>query len=72
MQAAARLQLKKLLTEDEAFAADLERLLKAAEGAGVKPVVSATDRGVAAGRDISGTVQTGDIKGPVTIGGSNN
>ena len=67
-QAAMRIQLKKAVGADENFAQEIKRLteqLKRIEG---KSSVSAMDRGVAAGRDISGTVLTGDIKGSVTIG----
>jgi hypothetical protein len=71
-QVVVRYQLKKLLAEDTAFARDLEALLKRAEESGITPGVEASRRGVAAGRDVSGTVVTGDIGGSVTIGSSSN
>lgn len=73
-QAAARIQLKKLLARDEGLASELERLLRADEAvlpgpqAGVQ--ITAGDRSIVAGRkvNITGTVITGDIGGNVTIG----
>ena len=73
-QAAARIQLKKLLARDEGLASELERLLRADEAvlpqpqAGVQ--ITAGDRSIVAGRkvNIAGTVITGDIGGNVTIG----
>lgn len=59
--AALRLQLKKLLAADDALAHDLAALWRKAEQAGaVTTTVTAGERGVAAGRDVSGTVITGD------------
>jgi len=55
---AFELQLEKLLAADGALRADLERLWGEAAAANV--VVASGDRSVAAGRDISGTVVTGD------------
>jgi hypothetical protein len=66
-QAAMRVQLKKLLTEDSAFAAEVEKLLQAAEATGANPSISAKDRSIAAGRDVSGTIISGDVKGSITI-----
>ncbi len=66
-QAAARLQLKKLLTEDPVFAAQLEKMVQEAEKRGAAHSVSAGPRGVAAGRDIRGNVITGDVEGSVKI-----
>ena len=70
-QAALRLQLKKLLTEDKAFAEEIEKLVQAAEATGAKPTVSANNRSVAAGRDVKGTIVTGDVKGSISIGSTN-
>lgn len=67
-QAAMRIQLKKAVGADENFAQEIKRLTEQLKGIEGKSSVSAMDRGVAAGRDISGTVLTGDIKGSVTIG----
>ena len=67
-QGALRLQIKKLLTEDPSFAAELEKMLQAGEASGAGPVVNVTadNRSVGAGRDVSGTIITGDVKGPIT------
>jgi hypothetical protein len=67
-QAAMRLQLKKAFGADENFAQEVKRLSEQLSGISENPAVSSSDRGVAAGRDISGTILTGDIKGSVTIG----
>jgi hypothetical protein len=68
-QAALRLQIKKLLTEDKAFAAQLETMLNAAQAGGAQSTVNvtATERSVAAGRDVSGTILTGDVKGSIKV-----
>lgn len=68
-QAALRLQIKKLLTEDKAFAAQLETMLNAAQAGGAQSTVNVTanERSVAAGRDVSGTILTGDVKGSIRI-----
>ena len=68
-QAALRLQIKKLLTEDKAFAAQLETMLNAAQAGGAQSTVNVTanDRSVAAGRDVSGTILTGDVKGSIQV-----
>ncbi len=68
-QAALRAQLKKALAEDEQFTARLEALVRQAEGTSTRVSVTAANRGVAAGRDISGTVITGDT-GTKSAGGS--
>lgn len=71
-QAAARIQLKKLLLRDEGLVSELERLLRTDEAilpqGGVQ--ITTGDRSIAAGRkvNITGTVITGDIGGNVTIG----
>ena len=73
-QAAARLQLKKLLTKELTTTREVKRLLDAEkpdgprQGAGIV----AGDRSIVGGKGakISGTVITGDIGGNVTIGGS--
>jgi len=68
-QAALRLQIKKMLVEDEAFVQQLSEKLEKAQASGEVKRVSASRRGVAAGGNVSGTVFTGDIKGPVSLGG---
>ncbi len=58
--AALRLQLRKLLSEDQALAAEIARLWDEAEAAGVT-VTASGDRAVAIGGDVSGsTIITGD------------
>lgn len=69
-QAALRLQIKKMLVEDEAFVQELSEKLEKAQASGAIKRVSASSRGVAAGGNVSGTVFTGDIKGPVSLGGN--
>jgi hypothetical protein len=69
-QAVVRVQLKKTLTEDDDFAQEIKKLVEQVKEIGGESAVRANDRGVAAGRDISGTVLTGDIEGSVSIGGS--
>ncbi|MDY6874948.1 MAG: hypothetical protein SWK90_01910 [Chloroflexota bacterium] len=74
-QAAARVQLKKILTEDASFAEQLGQLLEAAQSAGDSTVVTVTGSGAAAvgdkataigehgayvGRDAHGPIRTGD------------
>lgn len=61
------LQLKKLLTEDKEFAAQIEKMVQEAEAERATPSNTASEGGVAAGRDISGVVNTGDVGGSVTI-----
>lgn len=57
-QAALRLQLRKLLTEEPALATELEQLFEQARRSGA---VTAAQRGVAIGGDASGnTIVTGD------------
>ena len=70
-QASVRAQLKKIMAEDETFAMQLQKLIQEETEPG-KPGVSATNRGVAAGGNISGPVVTGDVGGSVSIGGSSN
>ena len=73
-QAAARLQLKKLLAKAPSTAQEVQRLLDAEkpdgprQGAGIV----AGDRSIVGGKGVkvSGTVITGDIGGNVIIGGS--
>jgi hypothetical protein len=56
---ALRIQLRKLLEEDEALAADLTKIWDEAKAANV--VTASGERSVAVGRDVSGsTIITGD------------
>jgi hypothetical protein len=60
IQAALRLQLRKLLAEDAMLASEIERLWKEAQQKGTT-VVAAGERSVAIGRDVtSSTIITGD------------
>jgi len=60
--AALRLQLKKLLAEDDSLAQELARLLPQSGPAG-QTVIASGERSVAIGRDASGNVIiTGDVK----------
>jgi hypothetical protein len=60
IQAALRLQLRKLLTEDAGLAGEIERLWREAQHAGVT-VIAFGERSVAIGRDVTGsTIMTGD------------
>jgi len=68
-QAALRVQLKKSMVEDEELAGQVNQLVEAAGGTEGR-TVSASNRGVAAGGDISGPVFTGDVRGDIDIGGS--
>jgi hypothetical protein len=62
LQAALRVQLKKLLTEDQSLAEELSRWLDQGKAAGIT-VTAAGDRSVAIGRDVKGsTIVTGDQK----------
>ena len=70
-QAAMRIQLKKAFDKDENFAQEIKGLVEQLRGIDGESSVSARTGGVAAGRDISGTILTGDITGPVTIGKEN-
>jgi hypothetical protein len=54
-----RVQLKKLLTEDETLAAEVARIYDEAKEQGVT-VIAAGDRSVAIGGDASGTIIAGD------------
>jgi hypothetical protein len=59
-QAALRLQLRKILAEDEALAAEVARLWEEAKAAGVT-VIASGERSVAIGGDVSGsTIVVGD------------
>ncbi|MEV4800417.1 hypothetical protein AB0K18_10415 [Nonomuraea sp. NPDC049421] len=64
LQAALRVRIRKALAADPALADDVRRLMEEAEAAtaatGSGVMVTATGRGVAAGRDITGSVVTGD------------
>jgi hypothetical protein len=57
--AVLRVQLKKLLTEDESLAAEVARIYEEAKRQGVT-VIASGDRSVAIGGDASGTIITGD------------
>jgi hypothetical protein len=60
IQAALRLQLRKLLAEDAVLAGEIERLWQEAQRAGAT-VIAAGERSVAIGRDVtSSTIITGD------------
>ena len=60
IQAALRLQLRKLLAEDAVLAREIERLWQEAQQAGAT-VIAAGERSVAIGRDVtSSTIITGD------------
>ncbi|MEU7739082.1 hypothetical protein [Nonomuraea sp. NPDC049158] len=63
-QAALRVYLAELLQEDAQLADDVRRMLEQADSATGNTAsgntVTASDRGVAAGRDITGSVITGD------------
>ena len=60
--AALRLQLRKLLAEDEQLAADVARLWEQAQAANVTSVTvtASGERAIAVGRDATGTFVTGD------------
>ncbi len=58
-QAALRLQLKKLLTENEELAHEIERQLAAAQAAGVT-IIASGERSVAAQNITGSTIITGD------------
>ena len=59
LQAALRVQLKKLLTEDQSLAEEVSRWLEKGKAEGIN-VSAAGDRSVAIGRDFQGTIITGD------------
>src|SRR5215207_1151237 len=59
LQAVLRVQLKKLLTEDQSLAEDVSRWLEQGKAAGIS-VSAIGDRSVAIGRDFQGTINTGD------------
>lgn len=59
-QAALRVQIKKLLTEDEALAGEVDQWLEKAKAAGIT-VTASGDRSVAIGGDVGGSnIITGD------------
>jgi hypothetical protein len=63
--AALRLQLRKLLEEDQQLAGDLTRIWEEAQAANVVQVTASGDRSVAVGGDVSGsTIITGDQASP--------
>ncbi len=71
-QAALRLQLKKALESDAAFLNELNELLQRAQESAQKPaagVIASGDRSVATGRDVKGTIVTGDVQGNIEIKG---
>src|SRR5829696_2261653 len=59
LQVVLRLQLKKLLTEDQSLAEDVSRWLEQGIAAGIN-VSAMGERSVAIGRDFKGTIITGD------------
>ena len=59
LQAVLRVQLKKLLTEDQSLAEDVSRWLEQGKAAGIN-VSAIGERSVAIGRDFTGTIITGD------------
>ena len=59
LQATLRVQLKKLLTEDQSLAEDVSRWLEQGKAAGIN-VSAIGERSVAIGRDFQGTIITGD------------
>ncbi len=69
VQAAFRLQLRKALESDPAFADELRQLLQVAgsESRTDSTVTASGERSVAAGRDVNAPIITGDVKGDVKI-----
>ena len=59
LQTALRVQLKKLLTEDQSLAEEVSRLLEQGKAAGLT-VTASGDRSVAIGGNFQGTINTGD------------
>lgn len=59
LQAVLRVQLKKLLTEDQSLAEEVSRWLEQGKAAGIT-VTASGERSVAIGRDFQGTIITGD------------
>lgn len=59
LQAALRVQLKKLLTEDQSLAEEVSRWLEQGKAAGIT-VTAAGERSVAIGGDVKGAIITGD------------
>ena len=59
LQAALRVQINKLLTEDQSLAQEVSRWLEQGKAAGIT-VIASGERSVAIGRDFQGTIITGD------------
>jgi len=59
LQAALRVQINKLLTEDQSLAQEVSRWLEQGKAAGIT-VTASGERSVAIGRDFQGTIITGD------------
>jgi hypothetical protein len=59
LQAALRVQLKKVLTEDQSLAEEVSRWLEQGKAVGIT-VTASGERSVAIGRDFEGTITTGD------------
>src|SRR5437868_2765828 len=59
LQATLRVQLKKLLSEDQSLAEEVSRWLEQGKAAGIN-VSAIGQRSVAIGRDFTGTIITGD------------
>jgi len=59
LQAALRVQLKKLLTEDQSLAEEVSRWLDQGKAAGIT-VTAAGEHSVAIGGDVKGAIITGD------------
>jgi hypothetical protein len=59
LQAVLRVQLRKLLTEDQSLAEEVSRWLEQGKAAGIN-VSAIGERSVAIGRDFQGTIITGD------------
>lgn len=55
-----RMQLKKLLTEDESLAKDIARLFEEVKAAGEATVIQSGDRNVYVGGNVHGGINTGD------------
>jgi len=71
-QASVRAQLKKIMAEDPQFAEGLSQRYQKLEAQVNQQSVSASDRSVAAGRDIRGPVFTGDVGGDISIRSESN
>src|SRR5215213_2609039 len=59
LQTVLRVQLRKLLTEDQSLADEVSRWLEQGKAAGIN-VSAIGERSVAIGRDFTGTINTGD------------